>query len=110
MAKVIKNDASSFHSAGSLLTMTIDATNNEVETDISDTAAFEASEAQWWFIQVQCSGGAFVTYDGSDPTGSDYFILQDEFSNTYEKGMVRNMRFARGGAADGKLVLQPLES
>jgi hypothetical protein len=110
MAKIIKNDASSFHSAGSMLTMTIDATNNEVETDISDTTAFADSEAQWWFVQVQCTGGANVTFDGSDPTAGTAFKVADEFSNTYEKGMVRTMRFSRGGASDGTLILQPLES
>ena len=107
MAEVIKNDASVLQPAGSMLTMTIDNTNNEVETDV---AAFSQNDAQWWQLQVRCVGGANFTIDGSDPTSGTVFKADDEFSVVWSRETLRVSRWSRASTSNGTLVIQPLEA
>jgi len=107
MAKVILNDASSFHPKGLATTMVIDATNNLVSADGAvDIATLEAVYFQ---IQVQVTGGAKFTLDGTDPTSATPFLVDDKFTAVWPISTLRNSRWSRQ-SADGTLIIQGVEA
>ena len=104
MATVIKNDASRWQSNGiAATTMVIDATNNEVDTDI--VVALDA-DTEYYQIQVQVTGGALFTMDGTDPTSATPFRVNDDFTVVWNKAQLRASRWAQRGASSGTLIIQ----
>ena len=110
MATVIKNDSSRWQSAGTDTTMAIDATNNIVSADAAVAITPKSSGgAEYYQIQVQCTGGALFTMDGSDPTTATPFRVADDFTVVWNFTMLNNSRWSRRGASDGTLIIQPLK-
>ena len=106
MGMVISNDGSTFVPTGTAVIMTIDATNNQVETEV--TALMEADHSHFQ-IQSQVADGAFFTWDGADPTSTIRVEVDDKFSEVWSRATLRKSRWSRAGSVDGVLFIQPLE-
>ena len=110
MATVIKNDDSRWVPVGLATNMPIDATNNVVSSDAVTALQTKAEGgAEYFQIQVQCTGGALFTLDGSDPTSATPMRVADDFTVVWNFTTLNNSRWSRRGASDGVLVIQPLK-
>jgi len=107
MGTSIRNDTSNWHPIGTATSMVIDATNNEVDTDIDVALAVAAPGAHYFQIQVlSATEGAYFTVDGSDPTsGTTRFQVDLKFSEIWSISTLRNSRWARH-TTDGTLTIQ----
>jgi hypothetical protein len=106
MATVIKNDSSRWQAVGTAQSMVIDASNNLVSATIG--TAFDPVEAEYYQIQVQCTGGAFFTMDSADSTGAIAFRVADDFTVVWNYTTLNNSSWSRRGASDGVLIIQPV--
>jgi len=87
--------------------MSVDATNKQVGATLGDTI-INPDKAVYFQVQVQDADMHF-TLDGSDPTGSDYFIAEQGSSVVWSIAALRVSRWTRADATNGKLVMTGVE-
>ena len=106
MATLIKNEASSLYPAGDQITLAIDNTSKNIDTEVT---LEKGDSVKFYQIQYQGGTGAQFRLDGGDATSAG-FQVADDFTAVWQVATLAASNWTRQGATSGTLVMQPLKA